>query len=184
MKMTYGKIRLRDMVIADIADELKWQTEEVAWCYWDDPNQPVIEWNEEMIEEERRRIIAEFHELERISRTHAFRVSLEIDTQDGVHIGSIDSYSLSDGGRAIGIAICEPEYWGRGYGTDALTAYMNYHVQNGVTELYLETWTGNERMLALAQRLGFREIKRLPHVYQIKGQDYDDVTLRWEKHIN
>lgn len=83
--------------------------------------------------------------------------------------------------RAIGIDICEPHLWGNGIGTNALRAFMNYYFENGEEELYIQTWSGNVRMLRCAEKLGFVECDRCIGKREVDGRNYDGLTFRLTK---
>lgn len=83
--------------------------------------------------------------------------------------------------RAIGIDICEPNVWGNGIGTNALRTFMNYYFENGVDELYTQTWSGNARMLGYSEKLGFVECNRNVGIREVNGQKYDSLTFRVQK---
>lgn len=83
--------------------------------------------------------------------------------------------------RAIGIDICEPDAWGNGIVTNALRAFMNYYFENGVDQLYTQTWSGNVRMLRCAEKLGFHECKRNVDKRAVVGWKCDGLTFRVEK---
>lgn len=187
MQIPYLNILLRDMEEKDIADEIRWHTAETAWADWDAP------WEME-------EVLATFdpekhrqEELEWMSKPKPdHRVSLELDAE-GVHIGSVNAYCLDENldwkalepGEdrmaqrwAVGIDICESAYWSGGWGARALTGYIHYHLKEGYTDLYTQTWSGNLRMIALAQKLGFRECKRKPGIRQVRGGTYDGLTFK------
>ena len=69
-------------------------------------------------------------------------------------------------------------YQGRGYGTAALAAYIRHYLDQGVRELYLETWSGNARMLGCAAKLGFVECGREAGVRLVDGMAYDSLSYR------
>ena len=70
---------------------------------------------------------------------------------------------------------------GKGVGTNALRAFMNYYFENGVDELYTQTWSGNIRMLRCAEKLGFLECNRNIGTREVDGQKYDGLTFRLER---
>ena len=63
-------------------------------------------------------------------------------------------------------------------GTSALRAFINYCFENGVNEIYTQTWSGNVRMLRCAEKLGSAECKRNIGAQEVNGQKYDGLTLR------
>lgn len=188
MEIKYQNIVLRDMRESDIDDEIRWNTVETQWALWDAP------WE---MEEELRNFDPEKHrekELKWIGVPKPdHRLSLEIDTADGVHIGSVSAYCIDDNfdwyklnteddrrkaNWAVGIEINESAYWSNGWGTQALTAFVKYHLEDGYTNLYTQTWSGNIRMIGLAQKLGFTECCRKDKIRLVRGAEYDGLTFR------
>lgn len=188
MKLKYENIVLRDMTKADIEDYVRWFTIETEWANTDAPWEPI-----DSDEESERTSWREYYESVRNLPDNVRRPKLEIEW-NGRHIGWVSSYLIDenyewvekskDGQtvyRAIGIDICEADVWGRGIGTNALHAFMNYCFENGTDELYTQTWSGNERMLRCAERLGFTECNRNIGTREVNGQKYDALTFRLSK---
>lgn len=188
MQIQYQNIVLRDMEERDIADEIRWNTIETDWALWDAP------WE---MEEELRSFDPEQHRQKELAwlqtRKPDHRLSLEIDTNRGVHIGSVSAYCLDENFEwrrlsteedrrkarwAVGIEINESSYWSEGWGTQALTAWVKYHLEDGYTDLCTQTWSGNVRMIALAEKLGFRECRRKVGIRHVRGGVYDGLTFR------
>ena len=55
---------------------------------------------------------------------------------------------------------------------------MAYLHSLGFDELYTQTWSGNERMIRLAEKLGFTECCRKPEIRTVRGQRYDGLTFQ------
>lgn len=115
-----------------------------------------------------------------------FRWRLEIEV-DGRHVGWCNSYHIDENCewtdkdtnyRVVGIDICEPDARGKGIGSDALRAFMNYHFAAGLDELYTQTWSGNIRMIRCAEKLGFVECDRAVGEREVNGQKYDGLTFK------
>lgn len=187
MRIEYQNIVLRDREERDIADWYRWQTEETAWGDWDAPWEGF-----EPLEEEGYRQ----RELEALRRPlPAHRTRLEIDGPGGRHAGWVTAYRLdedfnwrgsSDGDDrgtrwALGIDLCESALWSGGLGTRAFTAWVRCWLEAGYTDLYTQTWSGNVRMIGLAEKLGFRECRRKPGVRQVRGGTYDALTFRLDR---
>lgn len=187
MQLKYKNIILRDFVKRDIEDEIRWNTVETQWALWDGPwemEKKLQEFNEE----EERKELQKY--LEKPKEGH--RWSFEIDTAEGVHIGSVNAYCIDEdcnwqkmlpreewqnGRWAVGIDISESSYWSGGYGTKALTAFVRYCMEEGYTNLYTQTWSGNTRMIGLAHKLGFRECCRKEGFRKVRGGLYDGLTF-------
>lgn len=191
MEIKYQNIVLRDMRESDIDDEIRWNTTETTWALWDAP------WE---MEEELRNFDPQKHrerELKWIeTRKPDHRLSLEIDTVDGVHIGSVSAYCIDENfdwyklkteddrrnvNWAVGIEVNESSYWSNGWGTQALTAFVKYHLDEGYSNLYTQTWSGNYRMIALAKKLGFVEYCREDKIRLVRGGEYDGLTFRLDE---
>ena len=189
MKITYDNITLRDYLLSDVEDEVRWTNVETAWFYADTPWMTM----EEVDPEELR---ADMIEIMESMPEDAIRWRFEIEV-DGRHIGMVSSYyrdenfeytpwdsidqsKNAEGNnsiRELGIEICEMAYWGKGIGTKALTALMNYYRSLGENRFLLETWNGNKRMLGCARKLGFSEVKRRKDAYVVDGVEYDELLL-------
>lgn len=95
----------------------------------------------------------------------------------------IGSISLMDIRRPhnraeLGIAIGDQNYWGRGYGREAIRLMCDY----GFTFLDLHTiylWyvSFNERGRRSYEAAGFKETGRIPEGKVFNGQYYDDVLM-------
>ena len=124
------------------------------------------------------------------------RWGFEIDTREGTHIGSLSSYMIngefewtpvkkSKPGeklfRAVGIEICESSFCEKGLGTNALAAFIDYYLGCGEEDIYTQTWSGNIRMVKLAEKLGFEVCRRRENIRHVRGKDYDGLTFRLSK---
>lgn len=188
MRIEYQNIILRDMIESDIENYVRWFTTETEWSATDAPWEPI-----ETNEEAERTYWREYYESVKALPDGARRWKFEIEW-NGRHVGWVSSYSIDesyawtgriqDGQtvyRAVGIDICEPDARGIGIGTNALRAFMNYFLANGVDELYTQTWSGNLRMLRCAEKLGFVECGRHVGTREVDGCKYDGLTFRFGK---
>ncbi len=189
MELYFGGIVLRDYRMSDVDDEIRWTNEDTAWITADTPWLTVEPVDPEELRADMERIIAGRPE-------DAIRWRLELEV-DGKHIGMLSSYFLTEqfeyppwesidqrknapeNGmiRALGIEICEPEYWNRGIGTKALTAFMEYYRRLGEDRFWLETWSGNLRMQGCAKKLGFVELLRKTSEHLVDGNPCEDLIL-------
>lgn len=188
MKIKYRDIILRDMVESDIEDDIRWNTIETEWALWDAPWEMEVE----LPKFNSARYRAD--QLKRISRPQErLRWGFELDTADGAHIGSVSSYLINENWdwiplrdvlpgqtvyRALGIEICDSRYWSRSLGTQAMAAFIQYYLENGIQNLCLQTWSGNDRMIRCALRLGFEECHREIGNREVRGCFYDGLTYK------
>jgi len=86
------------------------------------------------------------------------RISYAIATRDDTLIGMVSCYNIDRRGRTgeLGIYIGEKAYWGRGYGTDAMIAFLRHlFVDLDFDLLYLHTYESNVRAQRSYLRVGF-----------------------------
>ena len=184
-EITYRNIILRDMIESDIEDWIRWETVDTEWTEWDGPDLESAPF----VETEFR---SECEELLKGPRT-GFRNFFELATSDGKHIGMVVSGLTGDNFKylsraeiqagkksypTIGIVICESCDWNRGLGTQALTAFCRYLLDHGKSELRLQTWSGNIRMVRCAEKIGFVECNRIVGNRHIRGGTYDGLTFQ------
>ena len=181
----YRGLVLRDYRESDIEDDIYWSTGHRPWMDWDAPWEPV-----EMEPEAFRAKMLAFLAVEK--SVPRWRLQIEVD---GVHIGSVSSYRIGeDYGdvsaeeadtkkwyRAVGIDIQNDAFWGKGWGSIALAGWLQYLTEHGISELYLQTWSGNERMIHVAEKLGFRECDRRVGIRSWQGKHWDALTFRLDR---
>lgn len=108
------------------------------------------------------------------------RVVLAIETKEGVHIGNVElrGVSAEDRHGELGIVIGEKEYWGEGYGTDAIVTLLRFAF--GVMNLHrvwLTTGEDNPRAIACYRRCGFQEEGRLRQDRYLGGRYWDTIVM-------
>jgi RimJ/RimL family protein N-acetyltransferase len=77
-----------------------------------------------------------------------FRRVYAIEELDGLHIGNVMYYNIDDRRKEaeLGITIGDKRYWGRGYGRDAVRAFLQHLFADvGLERIYLNTLDWNER---------------------------------------
>ncbi|MGE6536587.1 GNAT family N-acetyltransferase [Bacillus luti] len=78
----------------------------------------------------------------------------------------------------MGIVIYDPAYWNGGYGTEALTLYRDLLFENmEIGRVGLTTWSGNERMMKVAERIGMRLEGRMRNCRYYNGTYYDSIRM-------
>lgn len=182
-----GKVLLRSMKRSDLDDRIYWETEETEWKLWDGP------WDYEGKTQEQLRKELEEQKTVWLSRIQQPpeqdpMLSLEIcmDDEAQTHIGWLGAYYIDDAccmvedgeHLAVGITIVPQSARRKGYAQAALTCYIRYLFACGVPEVYTQTWSGNTRMICLAEKLGFSEYMRKKELRFVRGQRYDGLTFR------
>ena len=173
------KLNLRDMVETDIEDYVRWFTSDTEWGCWDAPWE--ISFSND-VEEERKSWTEYYSSVKDLSKdTERWKFEIEVDNK---HIGWVSSYTdldyleNKDNTLAIGIDIPEESNRGKGYGTTALKLFINYLKEHGHTSLYIQTWSGNVRMIKVIEKLGFKEFYRKKDYREVRGNKYDALTYK------
>ena len=175
-------LRLRDMTEPDIEDYVRWFTEETEWGDWDAPWEGHFAGNAE----EERQSWTEYYRSVKDLTEHTVRWKYEIEA-DGKHIGWICSYTdleyleNPENIPAIGMDIPGTDNRNRGCGTAAFRLYMDFLKEHGHHSFYTQTWSGNRRMMRVAEKLGFREVFRKKDYREVDGKKYDAVTYRYDE---
>lgn len=173
--LKYNNIILRDRIPADIVDHRRWLTTEVAWLEWDAP------WEKEdpdFVQKYLARMEQRLHQ-----PLPAIRSTLEICHADGAHIGMVNAYDIDENPEklAVGITLRESRYWGQSLGSQAFPLWLDYQFKaTGRETIFCQTWSGNTRMIKLAEKCGFAECQRIKGIREVRGQIYDALTF----HLN
>ena len=103
-----------------------------------------------------------------------------IETEDGVHIGNIGLHSFDWKNRKafLGIVIGEREYWGQGYGSDAIRALLGFAFSEmNLHRVYLTVYDYNERAIRCYERCGFQHEGRLREARFSDGRYHDELMM-------
>ena len=144
--ITDTKIRLRDKKLADALDDYRWQT---------DPELVQLDAAPLLTSAFPEYLSNCAVELRYPSPT---KRSFAIETLDGEHIGNCVYYNISKfkGEAELGIMIGNRDYWDKGYGTDAVTALLNYIFrQTKLNQIRLKTLKSNQRAQKCFEKCGF-----------------------------
>lgn len=173
-----GDIAVRRFEVADLEQYGRWLQPEQEWHLWDGPY--VAKRGAEEID----------------ALLDLFRTTLEdgsayaesplargVIVERGAPermIGSVSWHWEAEESdwRRMGLTVYDPSTRGRGIGTHALRIWTDYlfRTTDGV-RLDFATWSGNTRMLAVGQRLGFTEEARFRDAREVRGTRYDSVVM-------
>ena len=95
-------------------------------------------------------------------------------------IGSIGfrDHNIPARSAVLYINIGSPEYWGKGYGTEALRIFTGYlFKQWNFHRLTLDTWDGNSRAIRAYEKTGFKIEGRLREACYVLGEYHDAIIL-------
>lgn len=78
----------------------------------------------------------------------------------------------------IGISVYDPKYWNRGIGSQALKQWISWIFQQypELQHIGLTTWSGNDRMMKAAEKLGMRKEAQIRKVRFHQNHYYDSVS--------
>lgn len=179
MEIIGKRIKLRPFQESDIDDYIRWNTIETEWMDWDAP------WEENDFDVD----VYRKNSLQRLESNRPFSIysSREIELlETGEHIGRINAYDIDDNcnysadgtNLTIGIDVFDPAHRKKGYATEAWLLHIDYLIHEGHEDIYTQTWSGNEPVIALIKKLGF-ELYHTEEAYQIvKNQKVDGLTFQ------
>ena len=107
-------------------------------------------------------------------------VRFAIETKDGVHIGNLDLNDVqAESRRALmGVMIGEKDYWGAGYGTDAIITLLRFgFYEMNLNRITLHVFDFNERAYACYLKCGFQDEGRLRQHYYTEGRYWDSIVM-------
>ena len=103
-----------------------------------------------------------------------------IETEEGRLIGNIGLHKLDWKNRnaLLGIVIAEKEYWGRGYGTDAVTTLLDFAFNEmNLHRVSLSVFEFNERAVRCYEKCGFRHEGRAREALFRDGSYHDHFLM-------
>ncbi|MEQ6389344.1 GNAT family protein [Bacillaceae bacterium S4-13-58] len=95
-------------------------------------------------------------------------------------IGTVGSYWVDKNTDWLetGIVIYDSAYWNGGYGTEAYKLWIDFLFESTtIHRLGMSTWSGNFRMMKVAEKLGMREEARIREARVVDGRRYDAIKM-------
>lgn len=105
---------------------------------------------------------------------------LAMETDKGEHIGNIalNLIDYKNGHAVLSMAIGEKDFWGKGYGTNAVKTLVNYAFEElGLHKIYTHIIGSNERSLKLFEKCGFEREGVLRDWYFSKGKYHNRIIM-------
>ncbi|MFC4323190.1 GNAT family N-acetyltransferase [Litchfieldia salsa] len=97
------------------------------------------------------------------------------------NISGIVSYYFEDEQNKwleMGIVLHEAHNWNMGLGTRVLNLWINHIFKNlPLVRVGLTTWSGNERMIRVGEKLGMQMEARIRKVRYYQGEYYDSIRM-------
>ena len=99
--------------------------------------------------------------------------------KDDKLIGFVDlSSAPAHGDSFVGIGIGEREYWGKGYGTDAMKLVLRFgFVELGLHRVSLDVFAYNPRGVKSYEKAGFKHEGRVREMIRRDGKRYDELFM-------
>lgn len=173
MQIIGKRIVLRDWQESDLPIYQGWLSNDHQWMQFDGPYYVL---DESKVPE----IIGRLRETVAAAAWANPRQRLAIaDRATNAFMGMVSRYWESEETKwlSVGIAIYDPAHWGGGLGFEALGLWSDYILQEmpELVRLGLRTWSGNERMMRLAVKLGFVQEACFRKARIVRGEYYDSV---------
>ena len=162
------KTRLRALEKSDVAKVWEWMNDDEVMRFWGDPC------NTQSLAE----VEQWFARLQEASGYSSKQFIIE--TEEGIPIGRIfyQYLDIKHNRTELGILIGEKEYWGKGYGTDAIIAFLDYLFNElGLHRVYLIVQGHNTRASRCYEKCGFIQEGILRHHGFTRGEYYDDLIM-------
>ncbi len=103
-----------------------------------------------------------------------------IESDSDKLIGNCSIFSVSQLNRKaeVGIFIGDKHFWGKGYGTEALSLLVDYgfNILN-LNSILLEVFSYNDRAIKCYKKVGFKEIGRRREALIRAGKKYDEIYM-------
>jgi RimJ/RimL family protein N-acetyltransferase len=115
--------------------------------------------------------------LEKLQREHNYAiVDLQKDELIG-NCGFVEIDSLNRTGE-VGIFIGNRDYWGKGYGTEALKLLIGYGINFlNLRSFFLQVYSYNARALRCYEKVGFKKIGARRNALIFNGREHDIILM-------
>ncbi|MFH1336727.1 MAG: GNAT family protein [Candidatus Zixiibacteriota bacterium] len=103
-----------------------------------------------------------------------------LETKDGIYLGGIGLHKINWENRhaEVGIVIGKKEYWGKGYGTDAMFALLDFAFNHmNLHRVYLQVYDFNTRGIRSYEKCGFKKEGALRDDRFSRGKYHDTIIM-------
>ena len=166
------KVQIRDITMDDAVElyELIYGTENPEWKQWDAPYFPLEQIQYEIFLQ---------NLTNRVIDPNRPQGRMIIEAHSTI-IGTVNYYWEHEPSNwlEVGIVIYESQYWNGGYGTESLRLWIDYLFRElPLVRVGLTTWSGNQRMMRVAEKLGMTLEGRMRKCRLYKGVYYDSIRM-------
>ncbi|QTC40950.1 GNAT family N-acetyltransferase [Bacillus sp. V3] len=170
MNSTSSRVTLRKIEEKDL--ETLWnyiyKEESPQWKQWDAPYF------------EHKPVPFEDYKSKFLKNTDQYNDRQRIIEVEGNIIGTVSFYWEYEPTRWLeaGIVIYDPDYWNGGYGTEALSQWVDHLFETKeIGRVGITTWSGNERMMKAAEKVGMKLEGRMRKCRYYNGVYYDSIRM-------
>ena len=106
--------------------------------------------------------------------------NLVMETKEGVYLGQISLHKIDwkNSNAELGIVIGNKEYWGKGYGTEAIKILLQHAFnQMNLYKIYLQVFEFNQRGIRCYEKCGFTKEGKLRKNHFYKAKYYDVILM-------
>ncbi|KDR95112.1 Protein N-acetyltransferase, RimJ/RimL family [Peptoclostridium litorale DSM 5388] len=156
-----------------------------SYLYWNHPSREFHKYNGPYYEKKSVQEIEEIVSGWRIRMIEGEEDVLKnkkmiVDAISNELIGQVNWYwkSKETNWMEVGIVIFNENYWGKGIGFDVLRMWINqiFSERAEFVRIGLTTWSGNERMMRLSEKLGMKKEAVYRKARIVNGKYYDSVS--------
>lgn len=167
-----NKVTLRTATPSDIENIYYWK--------YIDEKQEAKKWNGPYIPEKhmsKAAFLKEWANDEEIFEGVPSTLIIAVDEQ---FIGVVGAYWVDKNTNWLetGIVTYNTAYWNGGYGSEAYRLWIDYLFENTpLHRLGMSTWSGNERMIRIAEKLGMQLEARIRDARIVDEKYYDAIKM-------
>jgi len=150
---------------------------ETLWRFWNDLEVELAGGGDPPQPTSLERLRARFEREEREGTRHKTEFVIEVDDEC---IGHCGLFHIDTAARhcELGITIGERDYWGRGYGREAVGLLLDYAFRiRNLRRVWLEVHAANERAIRAYKACGFVEEGRMRGHVWLAGRYVDNVIM-------
>lgn len=174
-----NKVVLKEATNKDIDELYFWKYEE--------KEQEAKKWNGPYILEEK--ITKEEYRKDWNKEIFPYIPASLVIMSDRKTIGYVGSYWVDKNTNWLetGIVIYDSNFWNGGFGTEAYKLWIDYlFTSTDIHRLGMSTWSGNTRMVKVADKLGMKEEARIRGARVVNSEYFDAIKMgilrkEWEE---
>ncbi|WP_368505999.1 GNAT family N-acetyltransferase [Alkalihalophilus sp. As8PL] len=108
---------------------------------------------------------------------------------EGKAVGYVGAYWVDQHTNWLetGIVIYDTHFWNGGYGSETYELWIDYlFISTPIHRLGMSTWSGNKRMIKVAEKVGMKEEARIREARVVNGKYFDAIKMgilrkEWEE---